>query len=80
MKKVELNVSGMSCGHCVETVRSALTAVEGVADVDVSLTDGLASVRAHDGADEEGLVQAVEQAGYASSIRPREINPRTPRR
>ena len=68
MKKVELNVSGMSCGHCVETVRSALTAMEGVADVDVSLADGQARVHTHDGANEDGLVQAVEQAGYQAVL------------
>ena len=68
MKKIELNVSGMSCGHCVEAVRSALIAVEGVEDVDVSLVDGHSSVRAHDGADEEGLVQAVERAGYQAVL------------
>jgi copper chaperone CopZ len=68
MKKVELNVFGMSCGHCVDTVHSVLTGVEGVADVDVSLTDGRASVHAHDSADEEGLVQAIEQAGYRAVL------------
>ena len=68
MKKVELTVSGMSCAHCVETVRSALTAVDGVADVDVSLAGGHASVKAHDRANEEGLVQAVEQAGYRAVL------------
>ena len=68
MKKIELNVSGMSCGHCVEAVRSALIAVEGVEDVGVSLADGNASVRAHDGADEEGVVQAVERAGYKAVL------------
>ena len=48
MKTVELNVSGMSCGHCVDTVRSALAAVLGVADAEVSLADGRARVSAQD--------------------------------
>ncbi len=67
MKK-QLNITGMSCGHCVEAVHSALTAMEGVTDVDVSLADGRASVQAHEGANEEGLVQAVEQAGYGAKL------------
>ena len=64
MKTVQLDVSGMSCGHCVQTVRSALIAVEGVHDADVSLPDGRARVRAEDTVDEGTLVQAVQQAGY----------------
>lgn len=68
MKKVELKVFGMSCRHCVDTVHSTLTEVEGVANVAVSLTDGHASVHAHDSTNEEGLVQAVEQAGYRAIL------------
>ncbi|MCL1836576.1 MAG: cation transporter [Treponema sp.] len=30
----------MSCGHCVKAVTEALSAINGVADVNVSLEDG----------------------------------------
>jgi copper chaperone CopZ len=68
MKRIELEVSGMSCGHCVTTVRSALTAVEGVHEADVSLPGGRATVRADDGVEEVKLVQAVERSGYRATL------------
>ena len=64
MKTVQLAVTGMSCGHCVATVRSALTGVEGVHEADVSLPERRATVRADDAVQEAALVGAVEQAGY----------------
>ena len=67
MKTVQLDVSGMSCGHCVQTVRSALIAVQGVHDAEVSLPDGRARVRADDTVSEEALVRAVRQAGYEAA-------------
>ena len=68
MKTVELDVTGMSCGHCVTTVRSALTVVEGVRSVEVSLP-GRAVVQADDTLDPETLVGAVEGAGYQAKPR-----------
>ena len=68
MKTVELSVPDMSCGHCVTTVMSALTVVEGVAEVDVSLEGKKATVRADDAVADGALVKAVEQAGYAASL------------
>jgi copper chaperone CopZ len=68
MKTVELDVTGMTCGHCVATVRSALTVVEGVRSVEVSLP-GRAVVQADDALDPQTLVGAVEGAGYQA--RPR---------
>ena len=35
MEKVQLAIGGMSCGHCVSRVRSALAAVDGVRVLDV---------------------------------------------
>jgi copper chaperone len=69
MKTVELKVEGMSCGHCVTTVKSALTVVPGVQPVDVSLEGKKATVRADDAVADGTLVEAVEQAGYAASLR-----------
>jgi copper chaperone CopZ len=67
VKTVDLEISGMSCGHCVETVRSALTAVQGVHGADVSLPDGRATVRVDDAVEERTLVSAVERAGYRAA-------------
>jgi copper chaperone len=43
MEKKTLNVTGMSCEHCVAAVKNALDALAGVADVNVSLKDGTVS-------------------------------------
>jgi heavy metal translocating P-type ATPase len=37
MEKVQFKIGGMSCSFCVETIRRALTRMEGVKDVHVSL-------------------------------------------
>ena len=43
MEKKSLKVDGMSCEHCVKSVNDALCAINGVADVNVSLEDGMVS-------------------------------------
>ena len=69
MKTVELSVPDMSCGHCVATVKSALTVVLGVTAVDVTLEGKKATVRADDAVADGALVEAVKQAGYTASLR-----------
>jgi len=64
MKKVTLNVSGMSCGHCEKAVKGALLAVEGVENVDVELKTGKVEVQAADNISEQALKDAVEEQGY----------------
>jgi len=43
MEKKILKVDGMSCEHCVKAVTNALSALDGVADIVVSLQDKTAS-------------------------------------
>ena len=59
MKTVELSVPDMSCGHCVATVQSALTAVAGVEGVEVSLPAKKATVRADDAVTRELLAEII---------------------
>lgn len=44
MEKVKLNVSGMSCGHCVNSVEGSVGKLEGVSEVKVHLEDGKVDV------------------------------------
>jgi len=61
----ELTVTGMSCGHCEETVEDALDAVDGVTD---ATPDNEADrVIVEGDADPDALVAAVEDAGYDAS-------------
>jgi copper chaperone len=48
MKETELKILGMTCEHCVRTVKNALYNVEGVSEVDVSLHEQSAKVKAED--------------------------------
>lgn len=66
MKELKLEVTGMSCGHCVKAVRDALTAVPGVTVHDVTV--GSATVLLDEKAATVGdLVDAVYNAGYEAS-------------
>jgi Cu2+-exporting ATPase len=69
VRTVELSIAGMSCGHCVATVESALKRVAGVAQVDVSLPGKKATVRADDAVADGALVAAVGEAGYPATLR-----------
>lgn len=64
---VEIQVTGMSCQHCVGAVTRALESVPGVAGVQVDLGSGLA--RVHGDADPEALVRSVIDAGYGAEVR-----------
>ena len=62
----ELEISGMSCPHCVKSVESALAAVPGVESVSVDLAGGRARVEGPAPAGE--LLAAVRQAGYEARV------------
>lgn len=57
-----LQITGMSCDHCVQSVRDALQDVSGAAVQSVEV--GRAEVDAAPGTSRESLVEAVEAAGF----------------
>jgi copper ion binding protein len=61
MSKI-FEVRGMSCGHCVAAITSAVSALPGVTDVDVDLAGG--AVRVAGTADPAAVAAAIEDAGY----------------
>ena len=64
---VRLNVSGMTCMHCVGAVKDALATVDGVDEViEVTLDPGTATVKGD--ASTESLIAAIKQAGYEASL------------
>lgn len=63
---IDLEVGGMTCGHCVHAVTKALKSVEGVKNVSVSLENRSASVEG--AADPQALVRAVQAEGYEARI------------
>ncbi|MGE4705829.1 copper-exporting P-type ATPase CopA [Yersinia enterocolitica] len=61
---IELQLSGLSCGHCTESTRKALEAVPGVIAADVSLDNA----KVYGKAEAQTLIDAVEQAGYHATL------------
>ena len=68
MNRITLEVKGMSCGHCVGTVKSALEGIEGVDSVKVDLKAGEATVAGTNLAP-ESLIQAVNEEGYEAKVK-----------
>ncbi len=69
MRKL-LKIEGMSCGHCVMHVQSALESVPGVKSAKVDLLDRSAMVDG-DKLEDQALRAAVADAGYkVASIMP----------
>jgi len=64
-----LKISGMTCGHCVSHVKSALEGVEGVSRADVSLDQNEAELTLSPEVVEADLISAVEEAGYRRKAR-----------
>lgn len=58
----EYCIVGMNCPHCQAAVTKAIIGVDGVTDVEVSLSSGLAKVQGHH--DSAKLAEAVRMAGF----------------
>ncbi len=65
METTTLAVQGMTCAGCVASVKRVLEGLDGVAQAEVTLEPGRATVR-HDAArvGREQLKAAIEDAGY----------------
>lgn len=59
-----MNIQGMMCMHCVAHVQKALSALDGVTSVDVSLENGTATLTLSQDIDNTTLTTAVTDAGY----------------
>ncbi|MBE7412728.1 MAG: copper ion binding protein [Leptospiraceae bacterium] len=65
MKTLELNVNGMSCGHCVNTITKSLKALAGVKEVEVSLLNKKVSVSFEENTVQaEKIKESIVDAGY----------------
>lgn len=64
MSTTTYQVTGMTCGHCVQAVTSEVSAIDGVTDVQVDLESGRVDVTG-EGVTDEAVRAAVDEAGYA---------------
>ena len=58
------SVAGMSCGHCVASVREEISKLDGVTNVAVELESGVVTVESDLPVDPSAVSAAVEEAGY----------------
>lgn len=68
MSRYELDVRGMTCGHCVANVTKALNAVAGVRHVEVNLARGRAQVEADLPHGANALIMALAAADYPAQL------------
>lgn len=65
-RQIEVTILGMSCPFCAYGVEQKLERLDGVAELDVQLKTGVATLTLEEGADvsNETLVKTVEDAGF----------------
>lgn len=64
MSTTTYQVTGMTCGHCVQAVTTEVSAIDGVTEVQVDLESGRVDVTG-EGVTDEAVRAAVDEAGYA---------------
>lgn len=69
----ELQLAGLSCGHCTGATQKALEAVSGVVAAEVELT----AARVYGDADPQALIDAVVQAGYEATLATGALSPKS---
>ena len=67
MHETILQVTGMTCNHCVTSVTKALQKMPGIESAQVDLAKGEAVVRGN--AQAEAMVAAVKAAGYGAEVK-----------
>ena len=68
MSEVQLAIEGMSCGHCVRTVRDALTALPGVTPSIIGV--GSATLVVYpETATVDDVLAALHDVGYDATVR-----------
>lgn len=62
MKTIDLEIRGMSCGHCVKAVEKAALRVPGVVRAEVAI--GRATIECEEQVTRDALAAAIADAGY----------------
>ncbi|GAT02133.1 MULTISPECIES: heavy-metal-associated domain-containing protein [Mycolicibacterium] len=65
MSTQTVTVTGMTCGHCVTSVREEVGGIPGVRSVEVDLSTGLVTIDSDNQLDPSAISDAVAEAGYA---------------
>jgi copper chaperone CopZ len=59
-----IKIKGMSCHHCVKTVRQTLEEIDGIANVSVDLSTGEATFEEVRPVDADLISEKIRKAGY----------------
>jgi len=66
VSKITLDVTGMTCQHCVAAVTKALKGVPGVESAEVSLEQKRAVVTG--APDVQAMIDAIKEEGYGAEL------------
>lgn len=65
MKNITLNVQGMSCGHCVQSIEGTVGQLEGINQVNVKLNDAQIEVTFNESQVSLDIIkETIEDQGY----------------
>ncbi|WP_405133032.1 heavy-metal-associated domain-containing protein [Nocardia sp. NBC_01388] len=64
MNTTTVTVTGMTCGHCVSSVREEVGKISGVTGVDVDLASGRVDIEGEGPIGRDAIAAAVDEAGY----------------
>lgn len=67
-KTIELDITGMTCDHCVHAVTTAVKEVPGVNSAEVSL-EAKSAVISGDSFDVQKILEAIAEEGYSAALR-----------
>lgn len=62
--ETKYSVSGMTCEHCVASVKEEVSKISGITGVDVNLESGVVTVESESKPDAEAVAAAIDEAGY----------------
>ena len=65
MEKTQIDITGMTCGHCAASVTKELSNVHGIHVLEVNPQTGKALIEGE--AAEQELVDAIDRAGYQAT-------------
>ena len=63
---IEMNVPDITCNHCAETIRKAVSGLDAAASCEVDL--GAKRVRVNSALPPSDFVEALEEVGYSPSL------------
>ncbi|MEY3312230.1 MAG: hypothetical protein RL348_1573 [Bacteroidota bacterium] len=67
MKKQELLIDGMSCGHCVKALKNELSAIQGLIVQDVQIGKAIIEYDP-DTVSDEDILHAIDESGFRLAL------------